>query len=416
MQGIQEIENIINQTDPATIPFHPDYHDETGDSKAWNLLLTPDKEPHHFPEYDKIITEKDREIEMLKGQIQMLINRNNEMQGILENTIIERNHLDNAALELKSNLDNERAHSQYKITYLLKDKQEAENRIYQQQETIGKYAKVIEQLQSDSKNDREMLHSSSATFHQMKIIEDDLRNQVENLQYKVREDENTIRCQSEDMYSMQQENQNLQNDLKSLISIEQALRIEISNLHQKYILIEEQNQQLRTAIVEDRRAFSETLNENENMKQDLVRFHKTIELGMRENEDMKKEIIILKDELMNRLDINNQSASAIANKDQEIYGLSKEIARLKSILNSQKSGGPSDPQPFKPPSTLDMLLNKNTDSFAADYLRSFGYRGQPQEMSGMGYADTKSKSPASSMKDSKNERFSPGEKHTYPGN
>ena len=321
-------------------------------------ISVTEKEKALASEYEKAISEKDREIEMLKLQIQMLINRNNEMQGILENVIIERNHLDNAALELKSQLDNERSHSQYKITYLLKEKQEAENRIYQQQETIGKYAKAIEQLQTDNKADREMLHSSSATFHQMKIIEDDLRNQVEALQFKVRDDENTIRGQSEELYNLQSENQNLQNDLKSLINIEQALRNELSNIHQKYILIEEQNQQLRTAIMEDRRAFSETLNENENMKQDLIRFHKTIELGMRENEELKKEIDILKDELMNRLEINNQNSGAIADKDQEIYGLSNEIARLKSIINSQKSGASSDSQPFKPPSTLEMLLNK----------------------------------------------------------
>ena len=199
------------------------------------------------------------------------------------------------------------------------------------------------------------------------------------------------------------ENQNLQTDLKSLINIEQALRNELTNLHQKYVVIEEQNQQLRTAIMEDRRAFSETVNENENMKQDLIRFHKTIELGLRENDELKKENAFLKDELMNRLDINNQNATSIADKDQEIYSLSNEIARLKSIINSQKSGASAETQPFKPPSTLEMLLNKNTDSFAADYLRSYAYRSQPQDMGSMGYADTKSKSPASSMKDSKND-------------
>ena len=355
------------------------------------------------PEYELQISERDREIEMLKDQIQMLVNRTTEMQSILENTVIERNHLDNAAWELKSQLDNERAQTQYKINYLLREKQESENRIYQQQETIGKYAKAIEQLQTDNKADREMLNSSSATFHQMKIIEEDLRNQIEGFQFKIIESDNALRSQAEEIYSLQMENQNLQTDLKSLINIEQALRNELTNLHQKYVVIEEQNQQLRTAIMEDRRAFSETVNENENMKQDLIRFHKTIELGLRENDELKKENAFLKDELMNRLDINNQNATSIADKDQEIYSLSNEIARLKSIINSQKSGASAETQPFKPPSTLEMLLNKNTDSFAADYLRSYAYRSQPQDMGSMGYADTKSKSPASSMKDSKND-------------
>ena len=286
---------------------------------------------------------------------------------------------------------------------MLREKQESENRIYQQQETIGKYAKAIEQLQTDNKADREMLNSSSATFHQMKIIEEDLRNQIEGFQFKIIESDNALRSQAEEIYSLQMENQNLQTDLKSLINIEQALRNELTNLHQKYVVIEEQNQQLRTAIMEDRRAFSETVNENENMKQDLIRFHKTIELGLRENDELKKENAFLKDELMNRLDINNQNATSIADKDQEIYSLSNEIARLKSIINSQKSGASAETQPFKPPSTLEMLLNKNTDSFAADYLRSYAYRSQPQDMGSMGYADTKSKSPASSMKDSKND-------------
>lgn len=248
-----------------------------------------------------------------------------------------------------------------------------------------------------------MLNSSSATFHQMKIIEEDLRNQIEGFQFKIIESDNALRSQAEEIYSLQMENQNLQTDLKSLINIEQALRNELTNLHQKYVVIEEQNQQLRTAIMEDRRAFSETVNENENMKQDLIRFHKTIELGLRENDELKKENAFLKDELMNRLDINNQNATSIADKDQEIYSLSNEIARLKSIINSQKSGASAETQPFKPPSTLEMLLNKNTDSFAADYLRSYAYRSQPQDMGSMGYADTKSKSPASSMKDSKND-------------
>lgn len=257
-----------------------------------------------------------------------------------------------------------------------------------------------------------MLNSSSATFHQMKIIEEDLRNQVEGFQFKLRENENILRSQAEEIYNVQIENQNLQTDLKSLISIEQALRNELTNLHQKFVITEEQNQQLRTAIMEDRRAFSDTINENENMKQDLIRFHKTIELGLRENEELKKEVAFLKDELMNRLDINNQNASSIADKDQEIYSLSNEIARLKSIINSQKSGASAESQPFKPPSTLEMLLNKNTDSFAADYLRSYAYRSQPQDM---GYPDTKSKSPASSMKDSsKSDSYYSGEKIPFP--
>jgi hypothetical protein len=77
-------------------PFEPQQNIE--DNKAWNVIMTQEEIANiQNAEHEKLISEKDREIEMLKGQIQMLVNRNTEMQNILENTIIERNHLDNAA-------------------------------------------------------------------------------------------------------------------------------------------------------------------------------------------------------------------------------------------------------------------------------------------------------------------------------
>lgn len=80
----------------AKAPFEPQQNTE--DNKAWNVIMTQEEKVNvQNAEHEKLISEKDREIEMLKGQIQMLVNRNTEMQNILENTVVERNHLDNAA-------------------------------------------------------------------------------------------------------------------------------------------------------------------------------------------------------------------------------------------------------------------------------------------------------------------------------
>lgn len=80
----------------AKAPFQTQQNIE--DNKAWNVIMTQEEKANvQNAEHEKLISEKDREIEMLKGQIQMLVNRNTEMQNILENTVVERNHLDNAA-------------------------------------------------------------------------------------------------------------------------------------------------------------------------------------------------------------------------------------------------------------------------------------------------------------------------------
>ena len=121
-------------------------------------------------------------------------------------------------------LQKERSENQYKIGYLLRQKQEAEAKVYQQQQMIQKYSHALEQLQKDSQNEKQKLNDTGATIYQHKMIEEDLRNQLDALQFKYTETENKLRTQSEEAAMIKNENENLQLDLKSLLDIEQTLR------------------------------------------------------------------------------------------------------------------------------------------------------------------------------------------------
>lgn len=98
---------------------------------------------------------------------------------------------------------------------------------------MSKYAQMIEQLKNEGKMEKEKLNNNNATFMQQKMVEDELRGNIEKLQFKLRESDNTLRSQSEEYYNIKAENQNLQADLKNLITIEQALRAELNKLGQK---------------------------------------------------------------------------------------------------------------------------------------------------------------------------------------
>jgi len=147
--------------------------------------------------------------------------------------------------ELTARLEQERNITHHKIAFLMGEKQDAENKIAQKDEMLSRYSSVIEQLQNENKLEREMLNSNNAAFHQRKVVEEELRNQVDALQYKLRDSEASVRSQTEEMYLIKSENQNLQADLKNLISIEQALRNEMNGVAKRSITLEEQLQQAK---------------------------------------------------------------------------------------------------------------------------------------------------------------------------
>ena len=119
------------------------------------------------------------------------------------------------------------------IAYFIHEKRNADEQIKNYEDTMSKYAQMIEQLKNEGKMEKEKLNNNNATFMQQKMVEDELRGNIEKLQFKLRESDNTLRSQSEEYYNIKAENQNLQADLKNLITIEQALRAELNKLGQK---------------------------------------------------------------------------------------------------------------------------------------------------------------------------------------
>ena len=60
---------------------------------------------------------------------------------------------------------------------------------------------MIEQLQNEGKLDKNKLSSTNDTFIQQKMVEDELRGNIEKLQFKLKEINNTLRTQSEEYHS-----------------------------------------------------------------------------------------------------------------------------------------------------------------------------------------------------------------------
>jgi chromosome segregation ATPase len=241
--------------------------------------------------------------------------------------------------------------------------------MYQQQETLRKYAQAMEQMQRESQSDKQMLNDNAVIVEQFKAREEELGNQLENINYKLSETGMNKRLHAEELMILRSENENLQIDLKSLVNIEQALRTELNSSYQKLSSMDQYIQQFNPKINEMQQQLSESMNENENMKQDLMQFHKTIEMGSKENLGLKQEIHTLREDLLRKHQDNNQSATYLADKENEIFALKAELARAKVLLSTQGNNGGD-------PLSVDLLLKQNSDSFASDYLRNMHMKAQ----------------------------------------
>ena len=131
--------------------------------------------------------------------------------------------------------------------------------------------------------------------------------------------------QTNEVYELRAENQNLQADLKNLMTIEQALRGELAKTSQRANMLDEQTLQMKNRIMEDYKKIAEVSEENENLKRDVMQCHKIIEIGSQENQELKNEINALREELMKKYQADNQSATAISDKERQIYELRDEI-------------------------------------------------------------------------------------------
>jgi hypothetical protein len=301
------------------------------------------------------LRDQDLEAQLLQLQSQSLIKNQNSERRIYE---------------LQQELQKERSETQYKIGFLLRQKQEAEGKMYQQQETIRKYAHAVEQMQRESESEKQMLNQNSYIIDQYKAREEELRNQLESADYKLSETESDMLIHSDELISLRTENENLQIDLKSLVKIEQALRTELNSSYQKMASMEQYIQQFNAKMIEMQQQLSESMNENENMKQDLMQFHKTIEMGSKENYGLKQEVQALREELLKKHQDNNQSTSSLADKDNEIFTLKAELARTKALVATKTTTNEG--------LSVDHLLTQNSDSFASDYLRNMHMKAQEE--------------------------------------
>lgn len=285
-------------------------------------------------------------------------------------TLIKNQSSERKIYELQQELQKERSETQYKIGFLLRQKQEAEGKMYQQQETIRKYAHAIEQMQRESEAEKQILNKNLYIIEQYKAREEELRNQLESADYKLSETESDMLMHSDELNNLRTENENLQIDLKSLVKIEQALRTELNSSYQKMASMEQYIQQFNAKMIEMQQQLSESMNENENMKQDLMQFHKTIEMGSKENYGLKQEVQALREELLKKHQDNNLSTSSLADKDNEIFTLKAELARTKALLSTQSASNEA--------LSVDHLLTQNSDSFASDYLRNMHMKAQEE--------------------------------------
>lgn len=232
-------------------------------------------------------TRKDEIINNLKAQMHQLILQNQHMHGAIEGMQNERGQAQMIINDMKGKMDAERSASHHKLTYLMREKQDAHDRIQQYEDAISKYARMIEQMQMNMKMDKDKIITNHETFKQQKMIEDELRIHIEAIQYKLRESDASLRSQTEEIYNIKAENQNLKADLKSLISIEQALRAELAKVGQKSLILEDQAQQMIDKITEDHHRMQEIIEENENLRRNLIQYHKVVEAGSNENHELK---------------------------------------------------------------------------------------------------------------------------------
>lgn len=297
-------------------------------------------------------------IQQLVGQIQSLTNHNAMLTQNLQNLQMGYQMMEQKTIEFQKEVDQDRSMQQHKINYLIQAKQELETKCFQQQEMIRKYAEALEQLQRSSHSDHEMLSSSTSAIHQHKLREEELIGQIGGLKGKLLEMERQMRDQNDEFQNVKQENENLQLDLKNLVSIEAALRNELTTTFQKSCAMEDYIQKANAKMVEDHQKLSEMYSENESLKQNLSQLKKSLELQAIEIEGKQEEVVMLKEELMKKYKDGNASATTLADKENEIFRLKTELARSKTGGKEGEGG-----------SNLDMLLKQNSDTFAREYLR-----------------------------------------------
>jgi hypothetical protein len=296
--------------------------------------------------------------QQLIGEIQNLTNHNAMLAHNLQNLQMAYKISEQKILEYQKEVEQDRSMQQHKINYLLQTKQELETKCYQQQEMIRKYAEALDQMQRASHSEHEMLSSSTTTIHQHKLREEELIGQIGNLKGELLEMERQSREQNEEFQNVKQENENLQLDLKTLVSIEAALRNELNAIFQKSCAMEDYIQKANVKLVEDHQKLSEFYSENESLKQSFSQLQKSLEMQAMEIESKQEEVVMLKEELMKKYKDGNMSATSLADKENEIFRLKTELARV-------KTGG----KVGEDRSNLDMLLKQNSDSFAREYLK-----------------------------------------------
>lgn len=310
-------------------------------------------------------------IQQLMSQIQSLSKHNSMLTQNMQNLQMAYQMMEQKTIEFQKEVEQDRSMQQHKINFLIQAKQELETKCYQQQEMIRKYAEALDQMKRASHSEHEMLSNSTSAIHQHKIREEELICQIGGLKGQVIEMEMQMKDQNEEFQSLKEENENLQLDLKNLVSIEAALRNELTSVFQKSCAMEDYIQKANSRMVEDHQKMSELFSENESLKQNLSQLKKSLELQTIEIEGKQEEVVMLKEELMRKYKDGNASATTLADKENEIFRLKTELARVKTGAKTGNDG-----------SNLDMLLKQNSDSFAREYLRGVeGNRDDSQKVS-----------------------------------
>lgn len=85
--------------------------------------------------------------------------------------------------QLQTQLKTTNEASQHKIQYLMKEKQNSDQKLEQCEGTIARYTHMIDHIKAEGQMDKDKLNNE---FHTAtKIMEDSLRVQIEQLQYKL---------------------------------------------------------------------------------------------------------------------------------------------------------------------------------------------------------------------------------------